>query len=77
MSKKGVSGVSEPLDKLVIDIQYKSSTASSGVDKLTTSLTSLRSATKGGVGLTAISKQKQASIPRFRLLRDLTRFLVL
>lgn len=49
--------MSEPLDNLIIDIQYKSSTASSGVDKLTTSLTSLRSATKGGVGLTAVSKQ--------------------
>jgi hypothetical protein len=45
------------LDQLVIDIQAQSTDATSGLDRLSASLNSLRAAAKGGVGLTAVSNQ--------------------
>ena len=45
------------IDELQIEIQQKSTTASNGLDKLAVSLNSLRSAAKGGVGLTVVAKQ--------------------
>lgn len=48
-----------PIDKLQIDIEAQSTDASTGIDKLITSLSKLRTASKGGAGLTTITKQMQ------------------
>ena len=45
------------IESLELEIQQKSSSAVSGIDALTLSLGKLKSATKGGVGLTAVVKQ--------------------
>lgn len=48
------------IDQLQIEIQARSTGAASGIDALTASLGKLRSAVKGGVGLTTATKQFQA-----------------
>lgn len=45
------------IDSLEIEIQHKSTTAASGIDRLAASLNSLRNAAKGGVGLTTVANQ--------------------
>lgn len=48
------------IDELQIEIQASSASAASGVDALASSLSRLKSAVKGGAGLTAVSKQLEA-----------------
>jgi hypothetical protein len=48
------------IDELEIDIQATSTAASKGIDSLITSLTGLRTASKGGAGLTTVKKQLEA-----------------
>lgn len=48
--------MSETIESLQIEIEASSKTAVSGIDALTSSLEKLRAATKGGVGLSSISK---------------------
>lgn len=48
------------IDSLQIEIEATSSNAAAKVDALASSLTNLRSAAKGGVGLSTVSKQLQA-----------------
>ena len=45
------------IDRLQIDIEGSSATASSGIEALAKTLNTLRSSVKGGVGLTAVSNQ--------------------
>ena len=49
--------MSTTIESLELEIQSNSKSAVSGIDALTQSLTKLRSATKGSLGLTSISKQ--------------------
>ena len=49
--------MSTTIESLELEIQSNSQSAVSGIDALTRSLTDLRSATKGGLGLGSISKQ--------------------
>lgn len=48
------------IDQLQIEIQARSTSAASSIDALSTSLGKLRTAVKGGVGLTTATKQFQA-----------------
>ena len=48
------------IEELNIEIQSSSEKATSGIDQLTASLTRLKSAVKGGAGLTTTTKQLQA-----------------
>lgn len=45
------------IDSLEIEIQHKSTTAASEIDRLAASLNTLRTAAKGGVGLTTVANQ--------------------
>ena len=49
--------MSNTIESLELEIQSNSKSAVSGIDALTQSLTKLRNATKGGVGLTSVAKQ--------------------
>lgn len=49
-----------PIDQLQIEIQARSTSAASSIDALSTSLGKLRTAVKGGAGLTTTTKQLQA-----------------
>ena len=48
------------IDSLQIEIEATSSDAASKIDQLATALTNLKSAAKGGAGLTTTTKQLQA-----------------
>ena len=52
--------MSTPIDSLEIQIKSSSQSAVSGIDALANSLNKLKSATKGGLGLTSVSKQLSA-----------------
>lgn len=49
--------MSVTVEQLELEVQSNSTAAVSGIDKLASSLNTLKSATKGGAGLSAISKQ--------------------
>lgn len=52
--------MSTTIEQLELEVQSNSTSAVSGIDALTTSLSKLKSAIKGGIGLTAVSKQISA-----------------
>ena len=52
--------MSTTIESLQLEIKQNSQSAVSGIDALTQSLTKLRNATKGGLGLTSVSKQISA-----------------
>lgn len=52
--------MSTTIEQLELEVQSNSTSAVSGIDALTTSLSKLKSAIKGGIGLTAVSKQLSA-----------------
>ena len=52
--------MSTTIESLELEIKQNSQSAISGIDALTQSLTKLRSATKGGLGLTSVAKQLTA-----------------
>ena len=45
------------IDQLKIEVEASSQTAASGIDALSASLEKLKSATKGGLGLTSVTNQ--------------------
>lgn len=49
------------IDSLQIEIEATSSDAAAKIDALATALTNLKTAAKGGAGLTTVSKQMQVS----------------
>ena len=52
--------MSTPIDSLELEIKSSSQSAVNGIDALSRSLDKLKSATKGGLGLTSVSKQLSA-----------------
>lgn len=58
------------IDELQIEIQSSSTTAASGIDKLSTVLARLKSATKGGTGLLTLSKQLISLSAALAYIRD-------
>lgn len=52
--------MSTTIEQLELEVQSNSTSAVSGIDALTTSLSKLKSDIKGGIGLTAVSKQISA-----------------
>ena len=53
--------MSTTIDSLELEVLSSSQSAESGLDRLTASLERLKTATKGGVGLTAVAKQLRAA----------------
>ena len=57
--------MSTTIESLQLEISQNSQSAIKGIDALTQSLTKLRNATKGGLGLTSVSKQIQKATKGF------------